>query len=93
MQNYWGGVSFNIIIPPNIFCIEFVNIGSENASFFMLEDSIWLQLIYFSTTIAFWFVKYLFPNLLEHSKLKNLFCVVFMDKSVIMEIVLQYCIN
>ena len=63
MQNYWGGVSFNIIIPPNIFCIEFVNIGSENASFFKLEDSIWLQRIYFSTTIAFWFVKCLFPNL------------------------------
>ena len=93
IQNSWGGVQFNIIIPPNIFCIELVNISSGKTSYFMLEDSLWLQLIYFSTTIAFWFVKYLFPNLLEHSKLKNLFCVVFMDKSVIMEIVLQYCIN
>ena len=26
----------------------------------MLEDSIWLDLIYFLTTIAFWLIKYLF---------------------------------
>ena len=32
----------------------------ENASFGIREDSMWLQLIYFLTTIAFWPVKYLF---------------------------------
>ena len=74
IQNSWGGVQFNIIIPPNIFCIELVNISSENTSYFMLEDSIWLQLIYFSTTIAFWFVKYLFSNLWGHSKLTTSEC-------------------
>ena len=44
-----------------LFCKEFVNISHENASFRTLEDFIWLQLIYFLTTIAFWFVKYPFP--------------------------------
>ena len=74
IQNSWGGVQFNIIIPPNIFCIELVNISSENTSYFMLEDSLWLQLIYFSTAIAFWFVKYLFSNLWGHSKLTTSEC-------------------
>ena len=39
---------------------EFVDISYENASFGIQEDSIWLQLIYFLTTIAFWPLKYLF---------------------------------
>ena len=42
------------------FCKDFVDISYENASFLILEDSIWLQLIYCLTTIALWFVKYLF---------------------------------
>ena len=33
---------------------EFVDIRHENASFGILEDSLWLQLISFSTAIAFW---------------------------------------
>ena len=36
---------------------EFVDISYENASFGIQEDSIWLQLIYFLTTIAFWSMK------------------------------------
>ena len=39
---------------------EFVDISYENASFGIQENSIWLQLIYFLTTIAFWPMKYLF---------------------------------
>ena len=29
-------------LPLEVFCKEFVNIGYENASFRILEDSIWL---------------------------------------------------
>ena len=36
---------------------EFVDISYENASFGIQEDSMWLQLIYFLTTIAFWPMK------------------------------------
>ena len=44
-----------------VFCIRKLLIFSyENASFGIQEDSIWLQLIYFLTTIAFWPMKYLF---------------------------------
>ena len=38
----------------------FVDISYENASFGVLEDFVWLDLIYFLTTIAFWLIKYLF---------------------------------
>ena len=48
---------------------EFVDISYENASFGIQEDSIWLQLICFLTTIAFWPMKYLF-RIIEN-------CVVF----------------
>ena len=48
---------------------EFVDISYKNASFGIQEDSVWLQLIYFVTTIAFWPMKYLF-RVLEN-------CVVF----------------
>ena len=47
--------------PVEVFCMSFVNITYENASSLILEDSIRLQLIYFLTKIAFWFVKCLFP--------------------------------
>ena len=43
-----------------LFCKGFVDISYENASCHILEDSIWLQLIYFLTTIAV--LKYLFPT-------------------------------
>ena len=42
------------------FNINYVNIYYGNASFGILEDSIWLQLIYFLTSIVFWLMKYLF---------------------------------
>ena len=38
-----------------------LTISYENALFLILENSIWLQPIYFLAAIAFWFVKYLFP--------------------------------
>ena len=44
-----------------VFCIRKLLIFSyENASFGIQEDSIWLQLICFLTTIEFWPMKYLF---------------------------------
>ena len=56
--------------PLEVFCIRNLLIfNNENASFGKQEDSIWLQLIYFLTTIAFWPMKYLF-RILEN-------CVVF----------------
>ena len=39
---------------------EFVDISYENASFGILEDSIWLQLICFLTPVEFWPMKYVF---------------------------------
>lgn len=45
-----------------VFCKDFKDISYENASFRMLEDSTWPQVIYFVTTIAsFWFVNFLLP--------------------------------
>ena len=44
-----------------VFCKDIVDVTYENASFLILEDSKWLQLIYFQTTIAFSFEKCLFP--------------------------------
>ena len=38
--------------PREVFCKDFVDISHENASFLILEDSLWLQLIYFLTTNA-----------------------------------------
>ena len=49
-----------LLLSLEVFCKDFVDNSYENASFGILEDSIWLQLIYFLTTIAFWFMKILF---------------------------------
>ena len=49
-----------LLLLIELFCTDFVDISYENASFSILEDSIWLKLIYFLTTIAFWLMKYLF---------------------------------
>ena len=46
-------------------------ISYENASFSILEESIWLKPIYFLTTTAFWLMKYLF--LIDG----DILCVVF----------------
>ena len=48
-----------LLQPLEVFCKVFVDIGYENASFGILEDSMWLQLIHFLTAIAFWLMKYL----------------------------------
>ena len=47
-----------------VFRKDFVDITYENASFSKQEAYIWLQLIYFLNTIAFWFVKCFFSNAL-----------------------------
>ena len=65
----YENASFGIKASWSILYKEFVDISYENASFGIQEDSIWLQLIYFLTTIAFWPMKYLF-RILEN-------CVVF----------------
>ena len=41
-----------------VFCKDFKDISYENASFRIREESLWLQLIYFVTKTAFWFVKF-----------------------------------
>ena len=56
-----------LLLPLEVFCKDFVDISYENASFGILKGSIWLQLIYFLTAIAFWPMKYIFRVL----------CVVF----------------
>ena len=50
-----------LLLPLKVICKDFVDISYENASFGILEDSIWLQLIYFLTIIAFCLMKYIFP--------------------------------
>ena len=49
-----------LLLPLKVICKDFVDISYENASFGKLEDSIWLQLIYFLTIIAFCLMKYIF---------------------------------
>ena len=49
------------ITTHEVFCKDPNDFSYENALFLVLEDSIWLHLIYFLTVIAFWFVKHLFP--------------------------------
>ena len=59
-----------LLLPLEVFLYkEFVDISYKNASFGIQEDSTWLQLICFLTTIAFWLIKYLF-RIIEN-------CVVF----------------
>ena len=49
-----------LLLPLELICIDFGDIGYENASFSILEKFIWLKPIYFLTTIAFWLMKYFF---------------------------------
>ena len=48
------------ITRRDVFCKGFVDIRYENVLFLILEEPIWLQLIYFLTAIGFWYVKCLF---------------------------------
>ena len=59
----WNAKSLKSFVTPlELFCKDFVDISYENASFRILEDSVWLQFIYvFLTTIIFLSAKYLFP--------------------------------
>ena len=49
--------------PLEVLRKDFVDISYENASFYILEGSLWLKLIYFLTTVAFWLVKYFFRSM------------------------------
>ena len=49
-----------LLLPLKVIYKDFVGISYQNASFGILEDSIWLQLIYFLTIIAFCLMKYIF---------------------------------
>ena len=49
------------ITPFEVFRKGFVNIKYDNVSFFIVEDAIWLRLIYFLMMIGFRLVKCLFP--------------------------------
>ena len=49
-----------LLLPLKVICKDFVDSSYEKASFGILEDSIWLQLIYFLAIIAFSLMKYIF---------------------------------
>ena len=88
---YWTPLAAN-----SVFCMNFVHIIYRNASFLTIEDSIWLQLIYFLTVISLWFVKCLFPidgtvKLITFRVFQNLLCILSL-KSTIMENS-RHCIN
>ena len=51
------------------FCEDFVDISYENASCRILEALLWLQLIYFLITAAFWIMNYFFWSMGRHSNL------------------------
>ena len=69
-------ISERLLLSFKVFCKDFVNISYGNASFGILKDTIWLELIYFLTTIAFSLMKYLY-RIDGECWLKILFCVVF----------------
>ena len=50
----------SLITPLELFCKDSVDVSYENALFCILEDSVWLKLIYFLSTIVFFSVKYIF---------------------------------
>ena len=56
----WKNICELLLLSLEVFCEDFVDISYEIASYRILQDSIWLQVIYFLTTVAIWFVKYLF---------------------------------
>ena len=53
-------ISYWLFLPLEVFCKDFVDISYENVSFRKVQDSIWLQVMYYLTRITYWFVKYLF---------------------------------
>ena len=63
INNRWNTKSWrrSFTTALELFCKDFVDISYKNALFDILEDSVWLQLVYFLTTVVFFFVKYLFP--------------------------------
>ena len=83
-----------LLLPLKVICKDFVDISYENASFGILEDSIWLQLIYFLTIIAFCLMKYIFridgDNLTASTKDMTVQCLP--RRLAIMKI-LRYCMN
>ena len=49
-----------LLLPIKVICKDFVDISYENVTLGILEDSIWLQLIYFLTIIAFCLINIFF---------------------------------
>ena len=49
-----------LLLPPEVFCKDFVDIIYKNASFGSSSKTLRLQLIYFLTTIEFSLKKYIF---------------------------------
>ena len=47
------------LVAVFVFCKDFVDM---RILIFILEDTMWLQRIYFLNTISFWFVEYLFST-------------------------------
>ena len=80
----------NLVIPLEVFCKECFDISNENTSFLTLEDSIWLQIIYLFTAIAFWLVKfYLSARWGDHwltaSNVLRIYFVAFVTQTAIKE--------
>ena len=71
------------IAPLEVFCKNIVDISYENASFLQCLLPVWLLLIYFLTTIIFWFVKCLCDWCEDLNQLFG--CVVLSLKTGIME--------
>ena len=46
-----------LLLPLEVFCKEFVDVSYDSASLGIQENSILLQLTYFLTAIAFWYMK------------------------------------
>ena len=66
-----------LLLSLKVICQDFVDISYENASFGILEDSIWLQLIYFLTIIEFCLMKYIFRIDEDNLRVLNKDSVVF----------------
>ena len=68
-----------LLLPLELFCKDFANTRYENASFGIREDSIWVQVIYFLITIAFWIWKcfYRIDRTTSACQLNILLCVAF----------------
>ena len=49
-----------LLLPLEVFCVRNLLILAITMLYLVYKKTIWLRLIYFLTTIAFWSMKYLF---------------------------------